>query len=409
MTQCSNHILSNSHFVTYGAVLTLGQTGILTISGNSGVDHFSVTQCGDLFATLFCLSTASDTGGDLSAGLGAGSGCGDHLITVAGDIPLAGILIVGISAGNAGSYIGAVSILQYACLDGNIYKFNILLGAEETGGLCLNGIVNHSLVAGLQVDNTVAHGVDVCAAGGAVNIAVFSMDGAVDLNQGIVSSAYDAVAARHILDLQINVVCSAAVTQLGARIVIVDPLVVVIYHDAVTGTQCTAGALIDIQLGAGQQNQILIHQDIALNHSDIHVVGNGQIIVGGVNGGVLSNTGLHGNGNIGNGNIAVDLHIQTAGAFQIVLDNVAVFNNEHGIVGADEGDRCALQTDQGNAHSKVAGFNSTCMDGQGNLNILDIVLGKGEYPVGLAADNLSGAVAAAEVRNLEGLIDSTAA
>ena len=305
--------------------------------------------------------------------------------------------------------IRTIGILQDTCLDGNIHKLNILLGTKQTRGLCLDRIMDHGLVARGQFDHTITRGIDVGTAGCTVDMAGSSLDSTVDLNQRIVGSAFNAVAAGYILNLHINVVCSAAVTQSGTCVVIVDPLIIVVNIDAVALTQYAAGSFFDIQLGTGEQNQILIQQDGSFLNRNIHMVGNGQRIVRGVNGRALANASLHRNGNIGNGNIAVDLYIQTAGAFQIILNNIAIFNNEHRIVGTDEGHGSTLKANQSNTHGKIASFDRTGMDGQGNFNVLHIVLVERKYPIALSADHLRGSITATEVCNLEGLINCAAA
>ena len=349
-----NNVLCNDDLVTYGAMLTGSQTGLGTGRSNGLIHNLGMTGCSDLLNRSIT-AAANDL---LGAGLGTGCIC-NHIAAargVVGDIPtvlnragqrnlnVAGILneLVGYLLSTVGDLNGTgTGNISTAC--GGV---DITLG-------CINGTIDHDL------------GVYQVSLGSGVG----SAGGIAYSQELIVSRAY-----------------------------VITPLVGIVHVHVDTGAQGTIGSLTDDDLRAGEECNVLIDGNVTLNSLNRHVVLDTQIIVLGVDAG-----GTDGHVDGGYGDVAVCGEDKSVSALIVILHNVAGGQVEHCAAIGNEGNSRA-ELGAGHVHGGVCVCLGTGVDGQGNLDVLQIVLRQGEHTV----FHIGGLRTAAEVHDLEVLIDVSA-
>ena len=388
------NLLCNDHFVTYRAVAALGQTGSSTGGCNSSIGHLGMTGSGNL--GIIVAIAASGTGVGSIAGSSTGGSYNSIGIEMLGLIPFAGAGIVSVGTGlNRGFYEITGSVLQHHRLnsDCRVIQFLCLQSSYRLG--C---IVCGCFGAGFQNDLTGAGRINIGAALGGIDSTGGSIDGAVNLHQSILQSALNTVATGHIFQSNILQVACAAVAA---------PLIHVINDDTDVFTQRTGGIFPDVQLGTGKEHQVLRHCNIAADCFNGHVVCNGQVKIGRIDGGLTKSTQRHGHGNGGDGDITVAADLHSAGTFQIILNDIAAFDPEHSTAVANEGYQCTLDTYAGYAGGHIGVFITAGMEGHGNFHILDVVLTHGEYAIAVLCHG-GGTVTTAEVGALEIFIDAAA-
>ena len=300
--------------------------------------------------------------------------------------------------------VGAISVLQLGRGNGNLnpfFRFTI-----RTRILYLMGF---GLRARLQNDG--AGTADICAAGSGINITGRKISRAVNFHISIFASANYVLGRCRVR--QIDVSCIRRTAERGTFAYgicsyVRRPLIIVVDIDFVAATQSTGCALIDNQPCTGLQGNVLSHGNrTATAHGNGDIAVDRQYIVPGIDGFATQQAQPHGNRQALDTEISININQQTAGSFIIVLHNSSAGDVKH-TVGADEGNRCALNADHRNSNGHIAIFRCACFQSHGNFHILDVVLREWEYSIGVS-DHAGCIVAAAPVRNLEALIDSGAA
>ena len=169
--------------------------------------------------------------------------------------------------------------------------------------------------------------------------------------------------------------------------------------DAHAGVNGGGSAGTNVDLRSGQQRHILGDANIAAVSIHGNVAIDGQHVGTGIN---LLASHIHSNRR--QADIAIGVQYQTVFASVILLHNVAIGHGEHTAAAADKGNRrsngCAVHVNRGKAIFRSAG-----MQGQGNLNVLHIILAEEEYLLVIVQHFGGGLRAAAEVTDLEQLVD----
>ena len=298
---------------------------------------------------------------------------------------------------SGGDKIAAVAVFQFRRGNGD--------GGIGRVVTSLCSLIGHGLGTGFCDHFAVSGGVDIGAAGGGIDRARRGVNGAVDLHQRVLLPSLDAVAAGCVGQLHVPHIAARAGFE---RIVV--PIVHVIDDDPHAVSQRSLDALADIQLRAGQQGDILLDAHGPALGADGHVGGDGEVIVFGVQSGAADQTHLHGHGQRLDGKVTVGGKLDPSRALDVILDDIAGTDLEHGVAAgtADHGHAGALQTRQGDGGRHIGKFLGARMDRHGNFNVLEIILGHGEHAVAVAG-HCRGHGAAAEIRQLEILIDRSAA
>ena len=408
VAQSCDGLLCNENDVTAAAVAALGQAGGSTGGRNSCIDDLGMTQSLTLGVAAGGAGCGSGTGSISHVMAGGGddfsvrvaavdgilTGQGLQTISSTGSCLVDGFVVgmvtslvpdaIGIGVGTGGvqgGHVGAISVLQHGGGQGDLHIAGVL-----------DQLMGDGLGAGLSHSNTIAGAVDICTAGGGVDKALGCVDGTVDNDLSI-----------HQVGLGTGVLTARGVGEgdqlLVAGSCIAAPLVCVVDVDVDIAAQNAGGAFIDDDLCAGQQSQILVHGDGTFVDMNGQVGVQGQVIVLGVDG---RSTDAHVDGR--EGHIAVSFHDQAVGLGVVLLDHVTISQVEHG---AGVGNECnsRAKVSAGHVDGGVSVLSSAGMDGQGDLNILDIVLRQGED----AVFHVGTLGAATEVHDLEVLIDLCAA
>ena len=339
MTQRVHNFLRNQHFVTYGAVLALGQTGFGTGGSHGLIDDFRMGMGRSYPRTI----------------------------------------LIGIRALFFALHIVTVSILQ---LGGGQGDFGI------TG--ILNQLIGNGLGAGIDDCLTGAGGIDIGTAGSGIDITLGGIHSTVHANGSIhkvrIGTGIGSAGG-------INDRCKLLV---GTGVSKIAPLVCIIDIDIAAVSQRAGCAGGNIDFGARQECHILIDGNGTAVDIDSDIAVDGQLIILGVD-----RAGTNGHIDGGQGQVAVGFHHQTVPAAVIALDNVAVCQIEHGIAASNKANRRA-KVRTGHINGGIGIFLGAGIEGQGDLNILDVILGQGEY----AVFHFGTLGAATEVRNLEHLVNA---
>jgi len=373
------------HNVT-GVIFT-GMGGIALLrTGGSGHHRFIIVANGRTFLGKFFLTGLTDR--SLHTGFLTGSRIADQLQLVVitavhdphtlskseGDCRILHI---------AGLHIGAVRVLQLG-----IGQRDLIIC------LCfLPQLISNGLGAGIQDCSTAAGGEDIGTAGCGVDIALGCVHGTVDLNAGI-----------HQVRIGTGVGFARCVSYRDEGLVrgaaICTPLVRIVNIHIDACAYFAGGARIHDDLGTGQEGHILAQGNgAAFADPNRNIAVDAQIVVLGIDG---TGTHLHTDG--GQRQITVGLHHQSVLGTVIVLDHIAGGQVEHSTAGGNKANR-GTKGRAGHIDSRIRILRSAGMEGQGDLNILDIVLRQGEHAV-LHGRTLG---AATEVGELEQFVHGSSA
>ena len=378
------------------------------LGGVAGGSVPAVAQSGNLIGDV---AGAADAVGGGVAVLGAG-GVSDLLAGSIAGVPavmLSAVQELGTGLGTGGLQIGAVAVFQPG--GGDIHDVVGSTGTIQAVGHFLNArAVVHDDLAGLigGDDGRAAadgHIVLVHRHGG-IQEAV-AHHGAVDIDDDIlqvtggtlVAAGGGRIGGRHQRDpcedigspvvpvVDVDIVTGGAVGGQAVHLTVGQGL----------AGDVQGGTLVNIDLNAGLQGDILGQADGAGMGLDGNVAVEAQNIVGGVElGGThhqVQNGLVAGIGHIDddalNGGIAVEVHHEPVRGGIVILYHIAVGGPEHA-VGTDKFHSGSGNIGAGNGHGGKDIFGGTGVNGQGHLDILDIILG---YEEGL--DVVIGGVAVA--------------
>ena len=367
VTGSRNNSLSNQNFAADGAVLAFGQTGCGTGSSNCRINHFRVTL-GFAFR-----------GAAKGAGLGGGAGCVCPVMdTFAG--PCAIIIFIGFR----GTCCLGISTVRV---------FQLRRGYRNLGIACtLYQLIGNGCSTGIDLDRTISNTADIRTAGCGIQIARAGIQGACYLNGDIrkVCRGSGIGLARCIFDGDELLVRGAAE---------VAPIVAVVNIDADAICQLQGCAFVNDYLGARKHRKILSEGYGATLDIDGNVAVQGQFVVAGADAG-KTNLQL----DSGNGNIAVYIDHQTVGSAVIPLDKVSAGQAEHTAALSKE-IHGGGEVHFGHIQAGISRLLGAGMQRQGHFDVLDVILGNGEY----AIFHIGTLGAAAEIRKLEVFIDIGAA
>ena len=298
----------------------------------------------------------------------------------------------------SGFSISTVSIGQLGSGDGNLEPLVGLV--VRTDALDLIG---HSIRTGLHDDG--AGTTDLSTTGSGVDVALRQIGNAVDFHVGIVGSALNGGGRCGILQVDMGGVrrTTEGIAFTCFKGTCRDPLIVVVDKDLVAAAQSTGCVLADDQSCTGKQCNILGHRHGAAVHSNGHITIDGQCVLAGIDGLGAKHAQLHRQAQALNAHITICIDQQATGGLIVILNDVAVGDVEHA-VRADKGNLRALNTDQRDLHGHIALFDGTGLQGHGNFDVLDVVLGHGEHTSGIV-NQTRGVITATPVHYLEALID----
>ena len=267
-------------------------------------------------------------------------------------------------------------------------------------------LISNGILTGLHNNGTGT--ANICATLCGVNITARQVSSAVYFNVSIIRSTLHILCRCRIG--QIHMGCITGTAEGGTFFYSIccnfrSPLIIVIDIDFIAAAQRAGCTRTDNQSCTGLQSDVLRHRYRAAVHVNGHVAVDGQDIVLGIDGFTTKHTDLHGDAQTLDRQIAIHIDQQSAGIFIIVLDDMTTGNLEH-TIGANERNRGALNANQSNGNGHIALFDCAGLQCHGHFDVLDIVLGHGEYSVAVA-NHAGSIVAAAPVLNLEALIDST--
>ena len=376
------HIVSHIGVVALGtciggvALLGTGRIGL-----NCRVSF--VAGCGDDFRIA-----VAAVGAGVSSHTGSGTGGrGRNRISIARAVtqnPLAvgATAVVAVSTASRGGGVGTIAVQQLCGSNGN---FGIGIGI-------LNILIRHRIRCSGDFYLGTFHAGDRGAAGGGIELSSGSIQDAIH---------------NH---LCVNQICCRAGIGLAGRIdnrdkldialassavAIVAPFILIVDIDRVTGAQCAGNTFCNLNFRAGNQSHILIQSDGAAVDLDGNIAVDIQHIIRGTH---RCSTDLHLDGR--NGHIAISFHNQAVSASVIALGHIAAGQIEHTATGADERHGGA-KGGAGHINGGIAVFLGTGIQGQGNFDVLDIVLAQGENLI----CNVRCGTAAAEVHDLEHFVD----
>ena len=351
-----------------------------------------------------CASQILTTGNTLSTGMVA---CADLVVGIAD--PLAIFILVGIGAAQAGIQHGTVRILQFGRLDtdpNKILGFAVRTSLEQLiGARFSTGGSNHLTGSG---------GVNIRAIHRGIDSAFSCIDGTVNTNLRILLQALGvnrAACGRGVPQFFI-VLTGMHKICLSTGIcntLLAGPVRPGVGNDPDILCNGAGRAILDDQLRAGQQADILRHRYITGLCRHRHVAGDGQVEVRGVNGGTAQACQPHRHCDGADRDIALNCKFRSAGRLIEVFHDRSAVQRKHSAFGTNDSHITGLHAKQCNRNRHSRFLDSTCLQGQGHLDILQIVLGHGEYRMGLIGSHGGGNIAAAVVRNLEGFIDLCAA
>ena len=357
-------------FIHAGGLCHLGAVAVTDC-----FNDLSIRVAADGFFTGIGLDTFGGT---------AGLGGDDTVVILMGTFSVPCAVGIGKDAlgGCAGAHIGAVSILH---LHRNQRDLHI---SRLRGITSLNHLIGHCLGTGTDLCHTVAITDNFSTAGSTVGIALRSIDDTIDYDLGV-----------HQIGIGAIIHSAGCIDNRNERLVdstcVAAPLISVIDINIDIGTQNTIRTLSNVDHRAGQQCHVLIDLDCAAANIHCQITIDGQFVLAGVD---IRTTHIQRNGI--NGHLAMRFHHQSVCGAVITLDHITRSQIEHGVAGTD---KCHGRTEVclGHIDRGVAVFLRAGVQGQGDFDVLHIVLTQGENTV----FHIRALCAAAEVCDLEQLID----
>ena len=241
---------------------------------------------------------------------------------------------------------------------------------------------------------------------GRVNITKRGVNIAINQNNGILDTAFNAIyTARSIVQLNVVLICLCLVDKNLA--ILVDPLILVIDENTLTGRQFYRCAFTDEEFRTAKQCQILLHNGCTGFNINSKVAGNTQFKCLRIYIGCAAHRNLHGNSNGRNFHITMHRHMQTASALIVILRYVATVDDKQGfaITRAHKRNRCALNTHQGNRYRHAGIHIGASVNIHRNFDILNIELRHREHTMILIRRHRGCNIAAAPVFELEIFVD----
>ena len=388
MASSRNDFLCNDDLATNGAMLALGQTGFGTGGGDSFVNDLGVPQSVSNSLSHDHGAAVTAVGAFGQAGGGAGcchGGIGDDIGVLTNFRRCLPYTVgVGVSVGST-LHISAIAILQHGGNDGD---FNV--GNSFTRLRCL---VGDSFRACCYFNHTASGAVNVGTAGGGVQRACSCVHCAVDLNQGIHQVAFLAGIGSAGRILQRSEFRGIAAAEACPDIAVID------IH-SYAGCQGHAGLFIDVNLSAGDQSEILVDRHSTVNELNGNIAVQLQNIISRIQ---IRSAHVQSEG--GEGAISAYFHDQAVrGTVVLLRYRCAAFGHTEQ-TGASDKLCCGRELSAGHVNRSENVFLRAVVQGEGDLNVLDIILGQRENFI----FHTGGHRAAAEIGDLEVFINHSAA
>ena len=267
----------------------------------------------------------------------------------------------------------------------NKRNFNVL---RICNIFCLDNLIGYGLSTMLDFHSTVTG--DIRTAGGSVNVTLRCINCTVNYNLCVYKIRF------------VSGICSTGSIGYGDECFvkctcISTPLISVINVNVISVSEGALCFLANNNLGSGKESNILINRNITGHGLNGHVVLNTKIIVLRVNAGC---TNRHINGR--NRYVSIRFDYKSICRLVIILNNVSAGKVEHS---ATIGNKCygRSEVSAGHVYGSICIFLSAGMKSKRNLNILEIVLRKGEYTI----VHIGGLRTTTEVHDLEVLVHNS--
>ena len=445
MTQRINNFLCNDSLVADRALLALGQTCIGAVRCNCGQSLLGMSQrCNRCIGVSMRCIVLTGMSGVTSFSTGGLSY--NRFIIVAQRCDFLSIRVLA-TVTSDGLYAGSFT----GCGSGNFLYVGTFCIGMLTSPDTLNGLICHGTLIITRIDGRTigilqkgrgdrdlkplisfvvrtsilyligdrlrawlhddgAGAADIRAALSGIDITCGQVCRAVDFHIGVIRSAGYVLGRCRITQINMRGIRRTAEGSTFLRIkrAFRYPFIIVVDINLVAASKGTACAFFKNQLCTGQQGDVLSHVDgTAAVHGNGNIAVDGQDIILGIDRLGTSQTKIHFYRQALDADFSIDIDLQTAGVFIIILDNRAAVDIKHAI-GTNEGNRSTLNTYKRNSNGHVAIFSRASFQSHGNFHILHVILGEREYTPAVT-DHAGGIIATSPVHNLEALINSTAA
>ena len=395
--------------------------GLHALSGTGGLSgHDTVIAVGDHGNRFLCNGDCTAERTDLTLGqafLGAGgSHCGDGVAVVVGaQLPLAVLIDV---VASAGLDSGTISVGQLGCADRNSVPCVILVALIR---VALEDLIELGIFHGvLSNDRTGTGAADVAAGCGGIDVALGNIQEAIDLDscihQACSGTGRGGASGRGVCGcskLSVIRIDKASARRHNKAAVkgncfLGDPVALAVDINRLVLGNRDFCAFLNDDIGAGQHGQAILNLQLGTG-LDPHgnMVGQGEVIVLGLQRNAANKAGLNGNLHLGECALTVDFEDHAVGAFLIVLGDGTGFQVKN-TIGTNKLEGFGNNADQSDAHGKMDILLCACFQSHGHFNVLHIVLAHGEDSV-LIVIHGAGDVAAVPLLGLEMLIGSCAA